>query len=127
MCVFAWFEDTVKQRPIAETEIHEQITAARAQQPHFVSPSFGTIAAFGANAAMPHYQATEQAHDMITGNGLLLIDSGDNTWGTTDITRVVPVGTPTPEQKRDYTLVLKGMIALSQAVLPKGLLVSSLM
>ncbi|NLJ61992.1 MAG: aminopeptidase P family protein [Alcaligenaceae bacterium] len=118
---FAWFEDTVKQRPIAETEIHEQITAARAQQPHFVSPSFGTIAAFGANAAMPHYQATEQAHDMITGNGLLLIDSGGQyLGGTTDITRVVPVGTPTPEQKRDYTLVLKGMIALSQAVFAKG-------
>lgn len=118
---FAWFEQTIQQRAITELEVDEQITAARARQPHFVSPSFGTIAAFGPNGAMPHYQATTEAHATIEGNGLLLIDSGGQyLGGTTDITRVIPVGTPTAEQKRDYTLVLKGMIALSQAVFAKG-------
>lgn len=118
---FAWFEKTVAQRAVSELEVDEQITAARARRPHFVSPSFGTIAAFGANGAMPHYQATEDSYAQISGDGLLLIDSGGQYFGgTTDITRVVPVGTPTPEQKRDYTLVLKGMIALSMAVFAKG-------
>lgn len=119
---FAWFEKTIAERAITELEIDEQITAARARQPHFVSPSFGTIAAFGPNGAMPHYQATKQSYAQITGSGLLLIDSGGQyLGGTTDITRVVPVGTPTAAQKKDYTLVLKGMIALSMAVFAKGI------
>lgn len=119
---FAWFEKTIATRAITELEVDEKITAARARQPHFVSPSFGTIAAFGANGAMPHYQATESAHDLIEGDGLLLIDSGGQyLGGTTDITRVVPVGTPNAQQKQDYTLVLKGMIALSMAVFAKGI------
>lgn len=118
---FAWFEDTIATRAITELEVDEQITACRAGQPNFVSPSFGTIAAFGANGAMPHYQATENVYDTITGDGLLLIDSGGQyLGGTTDITRVVPVGTPSTQQKQDYTLVLKGMIALSMAVFAKG-------
>lgn len=118
---FAWFEKTVTERAVTELEVDEQITAARARQPNFVCPSFGTIAAFGSNGAMPHYQATEKAYAQITGSGLLLIDSGGQyLGGTTDITRVVPVGTPSPEQKTDYTLVLKGMIALSMAVFAKG-------
>lgn len=118
---FAWFEHTIQQRPITELEVDEQITAARARQPHFISPSFGTIAAFGPNGAMPHYQATTESYATIDGDGLLLIDSGGQyLGGTTDITRVIPVGTPTNEQKHDYTLVLKGMIALSQAVFASG-------
>lgn len=118
---FAWFEQTVVTRAVTELEVDEQITAARARRPHFISPSFGTIAAFGPNGAMPHYQATPDSYSEITGDGLLLIDSGGQyVGGTTDITRVVPVGTPTAEQKKDYTLVLKGMISLSMAVFAKG-------
>lgn len=118
---FAWFEQTVLTRAVTELEVDEQITAARARRPHFISPSFGTIAAFGPNGAMPHYQATPDSYSEITGDGLLLIDSGGQyAGGTTDITRVVPVGTPTAEQKKDYTLVLKGMISLSMAVFAKG-------
>src|SRR5690606_16181039 len=87
----------------------------------FVSPSFGTIAAYQGNGAMPHYHATPESHAVIEGDGLLLIDSGGQyLGGTTDITRVVPVGSVSAEQKRDYTAVLKGMIALSQAVFPRG-------
>lgn len=118
---FTWFEETIATRAITELEVDTQITAARARQPNFISPSFGTIAAFGANGAMPHYQATESAYDTISGDGLLLIDSGGQyLGGTTDITRVVPVGTVSAQQKQDYTLVLKGMIALSMAVFAKG-------
>ncbi|NHC61265.1 aminopeptidase P family protein [Paenalcaligenes suwonensis] len=118
---FAWFDRTVRERAITELEVDEELTAKRAAKPGFVSPSFGTIAAFGPNGAMPHYQATEHSYAAIEGNGLLLIDSGGQYWGgTTDITRVVPVGQISAEEKRDFTLVLKGMIQLSQAVFPVG-------
>ncbi|QIM49164.1 aminopeptidase P family protein [Pusillimonas sp. DMV24BSW_D] len=124
---FAWFEDRVGKERVSELMVDERITAARARRPHFVCPSFSTIAAFNANGAMPHYQATEQSHAWIEGDGLLLIDSGGQyLGGTTDITRVVPIGTLTASQKHDYTLVLKGMIALSQAVFPKGVAGSTL-
>jgi len=118
---FDWFERTQPHERITEITIDEQITAARSRQPHFVSPSFGTIAAFKANGAMPHYHATPESHAVIEGDGLLLIDSGGQyLGGTTDITRVVPVGQVSDAQKRDYTAVLKGMIALSQAQFPQG-------
>lgn len=118
---FAWFEAALGKERITELTIDEKITQARARREHFVSPSFSTIAAYQANGAMPHYHATPQSHAVIEGNGLLLIDSGGQyLGGTTDITRVVPVGEVDAEQKRDYTLVLKGMIALSQAVFPVG-------
>jgi Xaa-Pro aminopeptidase len=120
---FAWFEQAVNREAITELTIDEQITAARARRPGFVSPSFATIAGFNANGALPHYRATEQAHASIAGNGLLLIDSGGQYHGgTTDITRVVAVGTPSPEQKRDFTLVLKGTLNLSMAHFPRGTL-----
>lgn len=116
---FAWFEQ--QGGGLTELDVDEQITAARARQEGFVSPSFGTIAAFQANGAMPHYHATEQSHARIEGDGLLLIDSGGQyLGGTTDITRVVPVGQVSAEQIRDFTLVLKGMISLSRLVFPEG-------
>ena len=120
---FAWLETALGRERVTELTIDEQLTAARARRPGFVSLSFNTIAAFNANGAMPHYHATEQEHAVIEGDGLLLIDSGGQyLGGTTDITRMVPVGTPTHEQKRDCTRVLKGVIALSRAQFPKGIL-----
>lgn len=107
--------------PLDEVQIDERITAARARRPGFVSPSFGTIAGFNANGAIMHYRAAPGQCAVIEGDGLLLIDSGGQyLGGTTDITRVVPVGTPSAAQKRDFTLVLKGMIALSVARFPRG-------
>ncbi len=71
----------------------EQLSAARARRAGFVGLSFSTIAGFNANGAMPHYRATDESHAVIEGDGLLLIDSGGQyLGGTTDITRVVPVG-----------------------------------
>ena len=120
---FAWFEANLGKQQITELTIDERLTAARAQRPGYVSLSFSTIAAFNANGAMPHYRATEQSHAVIKGDGLLLIDSGGQyLGGTTDITRMVPVGQPTRAQREDCTRVLKGMIALSRASFPRGIL-----
>lgn len=124
---FAWFEAALARgERITELTIDERITAARARRPGFVCPSFTTIAGLNANGALPHYHATPQAHAVIAeggrvNDGLLLIDSGGQYYGgTTDITRVVPVGQTTAEQRRDFTRVLKGMIALSRLVFPRG-------
>ncbi len=132
MCEFyAWFEralaDPAQRGQITELTVDERLTAARARRPGFVGPSFSTIAGFGANGAMPHYRATEQSHaviDVAEGAGtLLLIDSGGQyLGGTTDITRVWPIGSVSAEQMRDYTLVLKGTMALSRARFPRGTL-----
>jgi len=119
---FSWLEAAVGRETITELTIDEQLTAARARRPGFVSPSFATIAGFNANGAMPHYRATAAAHRSIEGDGLLLIDSGGQyVTGTTDITRVVPIGTVADAQKRDFTIVLKGVIALSRARFPRGI------
>ncbi|WP_126227082.1 aminopeptidase P family protein [Burkholderia ambifaria] len=119
---FAWFEQAVNRETITELTIDEQLTAARARRPGYVSPSFATIAGFNANGAMPHYRATPESHATIAGDGLLLVDSGGQyTTGTTDITRVVPVGTLSDLQRRDFTIVLRSMMALSRARFPRGI------
>lgn len=120
---FHWLEKALHHgESISELTIDEKITAFRAQQDGFIGPSFSTIAGFNANGALPHYRATEEHYSFIEGDGLLLIDSGGQyVDGTTDITRVVPVGTPTEQQKRDYTLVLKCHIALAKTIYPEGL------
>ncbi len=121
---FTWLDKTLadpRRAPLTEVAIDHHITAARARRPGFVSPSFSTIAGFQSNGAIMHYRATEAQHSIIEGDGLLLIDSGGQyLGGTTDITRVVGVGSITAEHKRDFTLVLKGVIALSSARFPRG-------
>ncbi|RIJ07208.1 aminopeptidase P family protein [Pseudomonas sp. 91RF] len=120
---FTWLESAWGRERITELTIDEKLTAARERRPDYVSLSFNTIAAYNANGAMPHYHATPEEHAVIEGDGLLLIDSGGQyLGGTTDITRMVAVGTPSAEQKRDCTRVLKGVIALSCAHFPKGIL-----
>ncbi|MBB5189918.1 Xaa-Pro aminopeptidase [Silvimonas terrae] len=116
---FSWLDGALNKEHITELDIDTRITAARARRPGFVSASFGTIAGFNQNGALPHYHATPEAHSTIQGDGLLLIDSGGQyTGGTTDITRVVPVGKITADHRRDFTTVLKGVIALSRARFP---------
>ncbi|MDO5102829.1 MAG: aminopeptidase P family protein [Lautropia sp.] len=120
---FAELEQCLAQgRPISELDVADRLLAHRQQRRHFVSPSFGTIAGFNANGALPHYSATPESFSQIEGDGLLLIDSGAQYLnGTTDITRVVPVGTPSAAQKRDFTRVLKAHIALAETVFPEGI------
>ena len=128
MCEFyAWFESALGKERITELTIDEKLSAARARRPGFVGLSFNTIAAFNANGAMPHYRATPDSHAVIEvkpgEGGLLLIDSGGQyLGGTTDITRVWPIGAITAEHRRDYTLVLKGTLALSRTRFPRGTL-----
>ncbi len=125
MCEFyAWFEAALlRGERLTEITVDEHLSAARARRPGFIGLSFPVIAGFNGNGAMPHYRATAASHAEIKGDGLLLIDSGGQyLGGTTDITRVWPIGHVSPEQKRDYTLVLKGMINLSTAVFPRGTL-----
>jgi Xaa-Pro aminopeptidase len=122
MCEFyAWFEAAMARgERITELTVDEKLSAERARRPGFVGLSFNTIAGFNSNGAMPHYRATEESHAVIAGNGLLLIDSGGQyLGGTTDITRVWPIGTVSAAMKRDYTLVLKGTMALSRARFPQ--------
>lgn len=124
MCAFyAWFEAALGRERITELTIDEKLSAERAKRPGFVGLSFPTIAGFNANGAMPHYRATPESHAVVEGDGLLLIDSGGQyLGGTTDITRVWPIGTPSAAHKRDYTLVLKGTLALSRTRFPRGTL-----
>lgn len=125
MCEFyAWFEQALARgEAITELTIDERLSAARARRPGFVGLSFPTIAGFNANGAMPHYRATPSAFAAIEGDGLLLIDSGAQyLGGTTDITRVWPIGQVSAAQRRDFTLVLKATMALSRTRFPRGTL-----
>lgn len=128
MCEFyAQFEallaDPNTRGSITELTVDTLMYQARSAQAGFVGASFATIAGYNANGAMPHYRATKQSHARIEGQGLLLIDSGGQyLGGTTDITRVWPIGEPSAAQRRDYTLVLKGMMALSRTRFPRGTL-----
>ncbi len=123
---FSWLESTLQKpgrKPVTELTIDEALQRVRQTRPGYVSRSFSTIAAFNANGAMPHYRATRASHAVIQGDGLLLIDSGAQyLGGTTDITRVVPVGSPSKAQCEDYTAVLRAMIALSRLRFPEGIL-----
>ncbi|MBT9501642.1 MAG: aminopeptidase P family protein [Burkholderiaceae bacterium] len=124
MCEFyAWFEQALGQERITEITVDEKLSAARARRPGFVGLSFSTIAGFGPNGAMPHYRATPESHAVIEGNNLLLIDSGGQyLGGTTDITRVWQIGNVSEAHKRDFTIVLKGMMNLSRTRFPRGTL-----
>ncbi len=124
MCEFyAAFEAALATSRVTELTVDEELSAARARRSGFVGLSFPTIAGFNANGAMPHYRATMASHAVIEGDGLLLIDSGGQyLGGTTDITRVWAIGQVSAAMKRDYTLVLKGTMALSRAKFPRGTL-----
>jgi Xaa-Pro aminopeptidase len=106
---------------VTELDVDTVLAEERAAQPGHVGESFATIAGYQANGALPHYRATPESHSTLQAKGLLLIDSGGQyLGGTTDITRVLALGETTAEQRRDATLVMKGMIALSRARFPKG-------
>ena len=125
MCHFyAWFEAALARgERISELTVDEKLSAERAKRPGFVGLSFSTIAGYNANGAQPHYRAMRDSYAWIEGDGLLLIDSGGQyLGGTTDITRVWPIGTLHAAHRRDFTLVLKGMMNLARARFPRGTL-----
>lgn len=118
---FYWLECNVGNLSISETAASDKLTALRAENEGYVSDSFGNISAYGENAALPHYSAIPGKDSVLKPHGLYLVDSGAQySHGTTDITRTIPLGKLTTLEKEDYTLVLKGMIALSKCIFPKG-------
>jgi Xaa-Pro aminopeptidase len=116
----AWFNDNA---PGAHTEwtVAEKLAEFRAGGENYRGPSFHTISAFGPSAALPHYRASKESPLPLGTDNLYLVDSGGQYLdGTTDITRVTVIGTPTPEMRRRYTQVLQGHIALARAQFPAG-------
>ena len=119
----AWLERSMAEgrTDITEMEADRRLTALRAEQPDFRGLSFETIAAYGPHGAIVHYEASPETDVRLEPRGLFLLDSGGHyACGTTDITRTVALGTPTPEERRVYTLVLKGHLQLAHAVFPDG-------
>lgn len=107
---------------ISEITLEKSLERFRASQTDYIGPSFASIIAFKENAALPHYRATTRRFSFIKKNGLLLIDSGGQyLGGTTDITRMIAIGKISDEEKRDCTLVLKGLIALTSVKFPVGI------
>lgn len=107
--------------PLTELDVVRIFRQSRQAQPLFFDESFGTIAGYGAHGAIVHYDPTEESNAEIHRGSLLLIDSGAQYLnGTTDITRTIAIGESTPQQRHDFTLVMKGHIALATAVFPQG-------
>ncbi len=106
---------------LTEITIDQRLTAFRAEQPLFRGISFDTIAGYGAHGAIVHYEATPETDIPLKPEGLLLLDSGAQYLdGTTDITRTIALGPLTDEEKRAYTLVLKGHIQIELCKFPSG-------
>ena len=106
---------------VTEMEVGRILSRYRAEQPLYFDDSFGTIAGFKEHGAIVHYEADVASDAVIAGDGLLLVDSGAQYLdGTTDITRTISIGDPSPEDRPYLTLVLKGHIALAMAVFPEG-------
>lgn len=118
---FMMVEREYPEGKLTEVELGKRLRALRLADPACVDESFAPILGWNAHGAIVHYEATEETDVAIVGDGLLLVDSGGQyVYGTTDITRTVALGTPTDEQKHDFTLVMKGHIALSTVIFPRG-------
>lgn len=119
---FMEIEDAVATgKKITELDVADILTEHRSAQPLYFDQSFDTIAGFGPHGAIVHYSATPATSVELKPDNLLLVDSGANYLdGTTDITRTITLGNTTPQQRRDFTLVMKGHIALASAVYPEG-------
>ncbi len=116
-----WLKSNIGKEKITEISASERLTAFRAQGDNYKGDSFGTIAGYKDHAAMMHYSATEASEYELKPEGMFLVDSGAQYLdGTTDITRTFILGPITEEEKRDYTLVLKGHIALASAKFLRG-------
>lgn len=110
-----WIKENVGKIEMDELSVEKYLYKLREEQPDFYELSFDTISAYGANAAMMHYKATEQSYSKIEPKGLYLIDSGGQYYGgTTDITRTFALGELTEEEKYHFTLTVKSVINLSK-------------
>ena len=111
-----WIKQNVGKIELSETEAAEKLEEFRKAQEGYLGPSFSTISAYGANAAMCHYHATKENESMVEANGFYLVDSGGQYYdGTTDVTRTIVVGPATEEMKKHFTWVLMGTLRLANA------------
>lgn len=111
-----WLKTSVDKEEITEVSADDKLQGFRKQRDLFVGPSFDTIAGYKDHAAMMHYKANKETQYTLKNEGFFLVDSGGQYFnGTTDTTRTIALGTLTEEEKTDFTLVLKGFIALSSA------------
>lgn len=119
---FYWLEQEMKAgHKVKETTVAEKLAHYRGQQDHYIGESFAAIVGYKGNGAIIHYRAMPDTCAEIQADGILLCDSGGQYLdGTTDITRTLAMGTPSAEEKRCFTLVLKGMISLTEARFPEG-------
>ena len=116
-----WKEEGGKRKDITEISVDQKLTSFRAEQPLYRDISFDTIAGYQAHGAIVHYEATPETDIPLKPEGFLLLDSGAQYLdGTTDITRTIALGPLTEEQKRVYTLVLKGHIQIELCKFPSG-------
>ncbi|WP_286905649.1 aminopeptidase P family protein [Clostridium sp. UBA1652] len=122
-----WLKESVTKEKITEISAQEMLESFRRQQDLFVEPSFDTIAGYKDHAAMMHYKANKETQYTLKDEGFFLVDSGGQYFnGTTDTTRTIVLGKLSEEEKRDFTLVLKGHIALSSVKFLEGATGSSL-
>ena len=118
---FRRIENEVASGNLTEITVAEYLAEERAKMENYVSDSFATIAGYADHGAIVHYEAEEGSEYTLAPKGLLLIDSGAQYLdGTTDITRTITLGNPTDDEKHDFTLVLKGHLALARAKFPAG-------
>ena len=122
VCEFlAWLSRDALTGQLSEREAQSYLDACRRRQPLWQDSSFPTISAAGPNGAVVHYRATDEPRQRLEPGTLYLVDSGGQYLdGTTDVTRTLAIGSPTPEHRDRYTRVLKGHIALAMAAFPKG-------
>lgn len=120
VCKFlCWFEKN--RTGLSELDVVAKLKEFRQQQENFFSDSFDTIAGFGANGAIVHYRPEPNTNLKLEDGSLLLLDSGAQYYdGTTDITRTIAVGIPSPEMIEHFTHTLKAHIALNTAIFPEG-------
>jgi len=116
---FHFVDENTGLVPMTEVSLTIRLHECRTMQKDFLGPSFATIIAYKEHSALPHYSASDGSDTILEENGILLVDSGGQYMGgTTDITRTISIGTPSPEQKLDFTLVLKGHINLATVKFP---------
>jgi Xaa-Pro aminopeptidase len=116
-----WLEENIGKIKITELSAAAELHKYRAEQDGFIGDSFNTISAYKAHGALPHYAPSAESNAEVKPESLFLVDSGGQYfYGTTDVTRTIPMGNTTEEERTDYTLVLKGMIDGCKAKFPKG-------
>lgn len=118
---FYWLDNSLGKIRISEISAAEKLLEFRMQQADCEGPSFATIAACNEHGALPHYRPAPETDTELMPGGIFLLDSGGQYYGgTTDVTRTVSLGKPTEQQKKDFTLALKGTINLAMAKFPLG-------